>query len=178
MRVWNFASHNITLWFSFYVDVGIHLRGTYIIHHTPYTPYGHEVELDWNRYSNSLFRYIISRHTISSCVFPFFPFFPCVFVIFSLCWGEARLFPLGTLPLLMYHLLLLFLLCFFHNSHAGYRPALFIISLPFLAFIYTSNLCVGEGDFVYGMCCHLVLVVFVYFDWMGTQWRYCISLSL
>ena len=42
MRVWNFASHHITLWFSFYVDVGIHLRGTYIIHHIPH------MDMRWN----------------------------------------------------------------------------------------------------------------------------------
>lgn len=167
MRVWNFASHHITLWFSFYVDVGIHLRGTYIIHHIPH------MDMRWNwigidipTVCSGTSYHAILYHPVS---FLSSPSFLVSLSFCSLCWNEARLFPLGTLPLLMYHLLLFFLLCFFHNSHAGYRPALFIISLPFLAFIYTSNLCVGEGDFVYGMCCHLVLVVFVYFDWMGTQ---------
>lgn len=174
MRVWNFASHHITLWFSFCVDVGIHLRGTYTIHHIPiWTWGGIGLEL--------IFRQFVQVHHITLyyiilCL-SFLPLLSlCLLSFCLLCWDEARLFQLGTSPLLMYHLLLFFLLSLFITlmPEIGQR---FLLSRPFLTVIYTSNLCVGEGDFVYGMCSHLVLVVFVYFDWMGTQWRYCIPLS-
>lgn len=150
MRVWNFASHHITLWFSFYVDVGIHLRGTYIIHHIPH------MDMRWNWIgidiptvcSGTSYHAILYHHVsfLSS------PSFLVSLSFCSLCWNEARLFPLGTLPLLMYHLLLLFLLCFFHNSHAGYRPALFIIFFCLFWHSYIHPTCVLGRGTLYTAC--------------------------
>lgn len=78
----------------------------------------------------------------------------------------------GCFNLGLYHYLCIICYYFSLSLFITLMPEIgqrFLLSRPFLTFIYTSNLCVGEGDFVYGMCSHLVLEVFVYFDWMGTQ---------
>lgn len=148
MRVWNFASHHITLWFSFYVDVERY------IYHTPYT----HMDMRWNwigidipTVCSGTSYHAILYHTVSFLSSPSFLVSFLSFLFAVLGWGG--LFQLGTLPLLMYHLLL-FSLCLllFHNSHAGHRPALFIISFAFFwhSYIHPTRV-LGRGT-LYTAC--------------------------
>lgn len=100
--------HHITSPFGFLFTWTLGFTWEVHISYTIY-PYGHEVELDWNWYSDSLLRYIISRYTISYCVFPFFPFFPCVFCHFVCCVEMRR----GCFNLGLYHYLCI--ICYYFS---------------------------------------------------------------
>lgn len=183
MRVWNFASHHITLW-VFLLTWTLGFTWEVHISYTIY-PYGHEeMELDWNWYSNSLFRYIISRHTISYCVFPFFPFFPCVFfvILFAvLGWGEA----VSTWNFTYYYYLCIIcypfsLLSSFIIIMPDIGQRLFLLSLlPSFCNSYIHPTCgLGRGT-LYTACAVILSWSCFYTLTDGdTQWRYCITISV
>ena len=147
--------YHITSPFWFFILRGcwIYLTGTYIIYHIPiWTWDGIGLELIFQEFVQV---YHITLYYILLCL-SFLPLLSlCLLSFCSLCWGRGC-FNLDFATTYVSSVSIFSFVSFFHNSHAGHRPAL-LLSLAFLTFIYTSNLCVGEGDFVYGICSHLVL---------------------
>ena len=138
MRVWNFASHNITLWFSFYVDVGIHLRGTYIIHHIPH------MDMRWNwigidipTVCSGTSYHAILYHHVSFLSSPSFlvslSFFRCV---------EVRR---GCFHLGLYHYLCI--ICYYFSF-----CAFFITLMPDIGQRFLSYLCLFWHSYIHPTC--------------------------
>ena len=168
--------HHITspFGFSFYVDVGIYLRGTYIIYRIPiWTWGGIGLEL--------IFQQLVQVHHITPyyillCL-SFLPLLSLCLCHFVRCVRMRRgCFNVDFTTTYVSSVIIFPFVSSFSYLSCRTSASVFIISCLFDIHIYIQ-LCVGEGDFVYGMCSHLALVMFVYFDWMGPQWRYCISLS-